>query len=169
MNKMTSSIAITIAISITICYLLYINDDSLDLNDREIRLVFTDSMDGDPQPYDIPTMPQGSLIMIDRTPDRISIGDIIGYRSIMAREPIFHRLIAIDGDTLTLKGDANTYPDTISMDQVVGKVVGVDPYLGKVVFMIRSDTSVLVSTLFIITIMWLITEIISVLRRFEFE
>ena len=40
------------------------NGSSLDVRDREVRLIVTDSMDGERMPYSVPTIPKDSLVVV---------------------------------------------------------------------------------------------------------
>lgn len=147
-DRNTAKIVALILIIITLAgaslYSIYsLNDDSLDLNNREVRLVITSSMDGEKQDdYNIPTIPLNSLIMIkilDEDERReVEIGDILTFKRADGRV-IVHRLVDIetDGDYVRYitKGDKNNNvdPDILTPDDIEGIVVGVSPVLGKIV------------------------------------
>ena len=119
-------------------YSLYrFNGDSLDLRDREVRLIVSGSMDGEPTEYTISTIPIDSLIIIQRLDqselDTIAVGDVIAYDRNGAM--IVHRVIDVrdDGSFIT-KGDANSSVDPIVYpEKVIGKVLGVSEISGKIV------------------------------------
>jgi len=78
-------------------------------------------------------------VMILKKPKTLKIGDILVFKSYKP-DPIIHRIVAVDGDTFTTKGDHNTriydvgfFDETdITMDKVVGKAVFRIPYIGYV-------------------------------------
>ncbi|MEA4978054.1 MAG: S26 family signal peptidase [Methanomassiliicoccaceae archaeon] len=119
-------------------YALYnINDDSFDLRDREVRLIVSGSMDGEPTDYPISTIEINSLIMIHHLDqdelDTIAVGDVIAYDR--GGVMIVHRVVDIrdDGSFIT-KGDANNSVDPIVYPgKVIGKVVGVSHMSGELV------------------------------------
>src|SRR5690554_2142254 len=87
-NK-SSLFALAIVIVILLGAGLYsvysLNGDSLDLRDREVRLVVTGSMDGEPTDYQISTIPVNSLVMVRHISqdqlDSIEVGDVIAFDS----------------------------------------------------------------------------------------
>jgi len=122
-------------------FALHLNGWSLDLTDRELYVVMTDSMDGEPRDYEISTIPVRSLVAVDRSPDSVEVGDVIGYVSGIAGFPVFHRVVSIDHakGTFTVKGDNVPFAEEIPAGWVMGKVVGVDPLLGNMVVLIREN------------------------------
>ena len=54
-------------------FFIHLNGGSVDLTDREVRVIVTVSMDGPEQLYDIPTVPKGSLVMVKH----LSEGEIL--------------------------------------------------------------------------------------------
>lgn len=64
---------------------------------------------------------------------------------------ISHRIIAIDGDTLTTKGDANMAEDPpVSFNQVVGRVVIRVPYVGRAVRFMRTTPGLILAAFIIV-------------------
>lgn len=147
------------------------NGDSFDLTNRGVLLVPTGSMDGEPQPYDIETIPVKSLVMvryftIDDV-DEVDVGDVLTYST--GEMTIVHRVVAIDSENqkLTLKGDANTSTETVTCDQVTGEVVGVAPALGKIVDGVKGTPVVLllVGAMCAVVAIWCIIEIVRAVRN----
>ncbi|MDN5356940.1 MAG: signal peptidase [Candidatus Methanomethylophilaceae archaeon] len=139
-SKIFAGLAVTVVIFLVGAgaYGLYdINGDSFDLRDREVRLVVSGSMDGDPTDYPISTIPINSLVMIhhlDRNElDIIAVGDVIAYDR--GGTMIVHRVIEIrDDSSFITKGDANDGIDPIVYpEQVIGKIVGVSHIFGELV------------------------------------
>jgi hypothetical protein len=78
-------------------------------------------------------------IFIVKGNQQIKVGDIIVYRIQQQKDPIIHRVVAID-DAVQTKGDANPaqihFEKSIPQDQVYGKAILKIPYIGwvKVLF-----------------------------------
>jgi signal peptidase len=77
-----------------------------------------------------PEVPKYSLVYIKKAElDELKIGDIIAYRG--EGSLVLHRIIDINGDVITTKGDANEAPDRpIGYSRVIGKMVFSVPFLG---------------------------------------
>ena len=89
-----------------------------------------------------PALSVGDLLII-RAADDYSIDDIVVYQS--GRIAVVHRIIAIDGDTVTTQGDANNTPDTpITMDAICGRVTAAIPMVGYAVWAMKSPFAVLI-------------------------
>ena len=145
-------------------YIYGLNGDSLDFSDTEVRVVVSDSMEGEPRTqYDIETIPVGSLVFIRQVPEgygaydfysSLEVGDVVTfhYRHPVTKEDmvVTHRIIKIDdasGDIrFTMSGDAIMDDPENSSKQVVyassgdmiGKVTGVSPFLGDVMVFMSS-------------------------------
>lgn len=85
-----------------------------------------------------PTLHKGDMVILRGvdSPSDIQVGDIVGFRQADGGFAI-HRIVKIDGEQVTTKGDANTHEDpAIDFTDIVGKVTGVGgkmlklPYLG---------------------------------------
>ena len=76
-----------------------------------------------------PTLRINDVILVKITNKDLQKGDIIAFLNEDAI--ITHRIIYIDGDTLTVKGDNNNIVDKpIHIRQVIGKIVKIFPRLG---------------------------------------
>ena len=76
-----------------------------------------------------PTLEINDVIIVKITKDNLNKGDVIAFQGDEAI--ITHRILYIDGNILTVKGDNNDVVDKpISVDQVIGKVVKIVPKLG---------------------------------------
>lgn len=87
-----------------------------------------------------PALHKGDMVVLQGVdkPSDLKVGDIIGFKQEDGGFAI-HRIVKIDGDRITTKGDANREPDpVITFDSVVGRVpkaVGVQAkvrYLGYI-------------------------------------
>lgn len=94
-----------------------------------------------------PTLKKGDLVILKGVgkPEDIRVGDIIAFE----HEGGFaiHRVIEVDGESITSQGDANPIPDKpITFDKVIGRVPSIAgqlikiPYLGNVAKLLGSDT-----------------------------
>ncbi len=159
----------------TVVFFYSLNGNSLDFTHSELMVVPTGSMDGEPQPYEIPTIPKGSMVMVHMLSDDqksdLKIGDVVTFYQGGIHK--VHRIIDIDevnGRYLT-QGDANASPDPwISFSDVDGKVVGVSVVIGGIVSFIR-DAVLKTPMLFIIGLVLLVLmiytmiEIIRLIRK----
>lgn len=83
-----------------------------------------------------PTLHINDVILIKVTKENLQEKDIIAFYD--GKDFITHRIIFVDGDVITVKGDNNNTMDKpIQRDQVIGKLVKVFGHLGiwKKVFM----------------------------------
>lgn len=75
-----------------------------------------------------PSYEIGDVIVVKQiNKNDLKVGDVVSYlgtRADMKDKIVTHRIISIDGDDITLKGDANTVEDpVINYSQIYGKVV----------------------------------------------
>jgi signal peptidase len=76
-----------------------------------------------------PTLNIQDILLVKITKDNLKVDDIIAFQQ--GKDIITHRIIYIDNDTITVKGDSNNVSDTpISINQVIGKVTKVYPNMG---------------------------------------
>lgn len=93
---------------------------------------------------------RGDLVLIrgvDKAAD-LEVGDIIAFQDNVSGL-VIHRVIAIDGDTITTQGDANLSRDrSISFDRVIGRAFNIGgrmaklPYLGNIPILLGGTTTV---------------------------
>ena len=154
----TGIIAVIVtAIIVFSAYTMYdLNGRSMDFSDSEMKLIVTGSMDADPQPYDIPTIPVYSLVMIkhmsqNQISNDLNIGDVIAFKA--NGMLITHRIIAVnDNGTFTTKGDANKATETVPYANVVGEVVGVNHWMGLAVHYLQHySISIFLATIGIVS------------------
>ena len=76
-------------------------------------------------------------LIIVKAADSFEVGDVIVYQS--GKIPVVHRIVAMDGETVTTRGDANNTDDNpVELSQVKGRVVAVIPYVGKLVRLLKT-------------------------------
>ena len=117
------------------------NGMSLDCEDREVRLIVTGSMDGEPTGYDIDTIPRFSLVVVKHLhqQDLLSLqeGDVIQFKwnGILNH----HRILSVDHNNgyILTKGDSSQGTECVPFGDVTGIVIGCSPVLGKIVAFIK--------------------------------
>lgn len=83
-----------------------------------------------------PEFSEGDLIIVCRE-DTYQVGDIVVYQE--GKSLVVHRIVAINGDTVTTRGDANnTADEPIGISAVKGKVLFWIPYAGTVVGFLKT-------------------------------
>lgn len=100
-----------------------------------------------------PEFSKGDLIIASQC-ETYKENDIVVFQS--KGSLIVHRIIEIDGDAVTTKGDANnTADEPISPSAIKGKVIFVVPFVGKIVNFIKTP----IGTICIIAAAILLIEI----------
>lgn len=90
----------------------------------EIKIVKSGSME--------PAIPTGSLVVV-KPEGHYAVGDVITFgKDTKTDIPTTHRIVRIDGEAITTKGDANEEvdPQTITRRDIIGRVILHAPYLG---------------------------------------
>lgn len=83
-----------------------------------------------------PTFSTGDLIVVAET-DTCDEGDIVVFQD--GRSLVVHRVIAVDGEQVTTKGDANNAADApIHMTAIKGRVLFWIPFVGRVVNFLKT-------------------------------
>ncbi len=164
-------IAVIVVLVASGLYLLYdINDNSLDISGREARLVVTGSMDAGETDNPISTIPINSLVMVRHLSEdelsSIKVGDVIAYDR--SGYMIVHRVIEIEDDYFVTQGDANPSADSaVYHDRVIGKVIGVSPFLGKIVTLAKEKAVWII--VFIICAVVMIYSVREIIRIYSEE
>ncbi len=82
-----------------------------------------------------PTLRVDDLVFVRKT-DKVQVGDIIVFQD--GQMLVIHRVVAVSGDRLQTKGDANNAPDTpIERSAVRGKLMFAIPGAGAVIRALR--------------------------------
>jgi len=101
--------------------------------DSPLRAVSSNSMK--------PTFERGDMLVLEgvHSLNELKIGDIIVYQDLSGK-PIVHRIVNIQDNIITTKGDANPSPDSpITFEQVKGKVLFWIPRIGYISLWIRRE------------------------------
>ena len=76
-----------------------------------------------------PTLKINDVIIVKITKDNLNKGDIIAFYN--GKTVITHRIVFVEGNIITVKGDNNNVVDKpITKEQVIGKIVKIFPELG---------------------------------------
>ena len=90
-----------------------------------------------------PTLSVGDLLVI-RQADSYEVGDVVVYQS--GGMAVVHRIVAMDGETVTTRGDANNVADEpFSATYIKGTVTAVIPLVGNVVWALKSPAGILLT------------------------
>ena len=83
-----------------------------------------------------PALSVGDLLIVTEQ-DGYSVNDMVVFQE--GRSAVVHRIVAMDGETVTTKGDANnTADDPFSSELIRGKVVLVIPVIGYLVSIVKT-------------------------------
>ncbi len=175
MEKKTKTIAavvIVAALAAVSVYTVYdLNGGSLDLSDREVRIIVTGSMDGNVTQYEIDSFPANTLVMIkhmnqDQVASDLKVGDVIAFN--YTGKVLTHRIVSIDADNskITTRGDANSGVEVINYSAVIGKIVGTNHPLGIVVHVLQHYTiSVILATVAIVSASVAVSSSLKIMRE----
>lgn len=86
-----------------------------------------------------PAISVDDLIVV-RSADSFEVGDVIVYQS--GKMPVVHRIVAMDAETVTTRGDANNTDDQpVTYAQIKGKVFAVIPRVGAAVRLLKTPAA----------------------------
>jgi hypothetical protein len=97
-----------------------------------------------------PRFSDGDLALL-RRPRSYQVGDVAAYRSATLGRAVVHRITAINGDTFTFKGDANSFldPEQVRRSAVLGRVAVRIPKVGAMLLWLAHPFNALLLTLLI--------------------
>jgi signal peptidase I len=105
-----------------------------------------------------PTIAVDELIIV-KAEDGYEVGDIVVYQT--GRILVVHRIVAVDSETVTTRGDANNVDDgAIELSQIKGKVIAHIPYVGTIVRLLKTPVA---------TLMLIIAAVLSVALPYRKE
>jgi signal peptidase len=112
----------------------------------------------------VPTLNVGDVILVKKTPaSSIVVGDIIVFHYSLYGEDVVHRVIDIknvDSKIVFIThGDNNPIHSNeyVPEDSLIGKVVGVLPYVGNVILFLRTPSGfAVVGLIIVLLIIWYI-------------
>ena len=89
-----------------------------------------------------PTIDFGDKIVIQGQ-DAYEVGDIVTFRSESGNSIVTHRVVEVTPDGYITQGDTNNARDPeIGRDQVIGRVIGTVPMLGKVILFFQQPLGI---------------------------
>ncbi len=172
---MKTSTMVTIGIIVIIAavstYALYdFNGNSLDLSDRQILLIVTDSMDGNVTQYDVDSFPKDTFIMIEHLSDEkkqnIQIGDVLSF---WKNDILIHHRVTethLDQGFVMTHGDNTTASEKVLLSDINGKVIGTNHLAGQIVSFIKNNILAVIALIAAFTI---IGEICRAYRNGVFD
>lgn len=102
----------------------------------------------------MPAIEVDDFVLLEK-PNVIEEGDIVAYKTDSNQNEIFHRVIRVDGDSITTKGDANNVEDkVIDKSQITGVYIGKIHFLGKIITFITKP--VVFSIIIVLLIVWML-------------
>ncbi|MBI2021769.1 signal peptidase I [Candidatus Daviesbacteria bacterium] len=116
-----------------------------------------------------PLIPTGSIVYSQKSPS-YGKGDIVSFES--GGVVITHRIIGVvkkeGGTFFKTKGDANNVSDTqlIPQNKVIGKIQFLFPYLGKLLFFLRTLPGFILMIV-LPTIIFITLEILNIKKELE--
>ena len=83
-----------------------------------------------------PALSVGDLLIFTEE-ENYEVGDVVVYQS--GRTPVVHRIIALDAQTVTTRGDANnTADEPFGVQLIKGKVVTAVPLVGHLIWALKT-------------------------------
>ena len=157
-------VAVALVLSALTVYTFYnINGHSFDVTNREVRLIITDSMEGEPTSYDVATIEKDSLVMVRFLSDEekydLKQGDVVQFNagSILNH----HRVVENhpeEGYVIT-KGDNNPANDRpVYYADIRGEVVGSDHMAGEIFTFVKNYYLVIIAAIVVLYIGSLLIE-----------
>ena len=132
------------------------NGNSLDVRDREVRLIVTDSMDGERMPYSVPTIPKDSLVVVrlisDNEKSELKEGDVVQFRygSVLNH----HRVVSnnVEEGYVITHGDNTDSNETVYYSAIRGEVMGANHAAGEVVTFVKDYVFVIIAAIVVLFI-----------------
>lgn len=89
-----------------------------------------------------PTLSVGDLLII-QVQEHYETGDVVVYQS--GKTPVVHRIMEVDGESVTTRGDANnTNDEPFPITAIKGEVIRVIPRVGHVLWALKSPVATIV-------------------------
>lgn len=155
--------AVAVALAALTVFTIYdINGHSLDLRDREVRLIVTDSMDGEPMSYDVPTIHKNSLVMVkflsEDEKKNLKVGDVIQFwdHGILNHHRVketYDNYVITHGDNLDPSIEEKVY-----FSNIRGEVVGENHAVGEVFTFVKTYALVIIAFIVVLFIGSLLLE-----------
>ena len=89
-----------------------------------------------------PTFSKGDLIVVKEQSENFAVDDIVVFQD--SASLVVHRIVAIDGDAITTRGDANNANDApVDISAIKGRVLFWIPYAGNVVNFLKTPVGII--------------------------
>ena len=143
------------------------NGHSLDLRDREVRLIVTDSMDGDRMPYSVPTIPKDSLVVVKLISDEekkdLQTGDVIQFRygSVLNHHRVVTNNVE-EGYVITQGDNTDSDDGKVYYSAIRGEVMGANHAAGEVVTFVKAYAFVILA---LIAVLFIGSLLVDEIRR----
>ena len=142
------------------------NGNSLDVRDREVRLIVTDSMDGERMPYSVPTIPKDSLVVVRLISDdekaELKEGDVVQFRygSVLNH----HRVVSnnVEEGYVITHGDNTDSNETVYYSAIRGEVMGANHAAGEVVTFVKDYVFFIIA---VIVVLFIGSLLVDEIRR----
>lgn len=86
-----------------------------------------------------PTIMVDELIIVKET-QQYAVGDVVVFQT--GTIPVVHRIVALDDQQVTTRGDANNVDDEpMELSRLKGKVIGHIPYIGILVRLLKTPVA----------------------------
>ena len=120
-----------------------LNGGSLDFSGRDVRIIVTDSMQGEPTGYPISTIEKDSVVMVKLLDEdgkkSIQVGDVVqmndhgilNHHRVLSNDPVKKEIVT--------KGDNSEAKEYMSYDDISGIVVGKNHLLGQIFTFVKSN------------------------------
>lgn len=121
----------------------HLNGNSMDLTNRDLRVIVTDSMAGEPTDYEISTIEVDSAVMVrlfndESDKESVKVGDVVQFRYFSMLD--HHRVVSNDPvkKVMVTKGDNSDSYESVDYSNVRGVVVGTNHLLGQAITFMKS-------------------------------
>ena len=166
-RKTTVIIAVAIVLAALTVYTFYgMNGHSLDPRNREVRLIVTDSMDGERTSYDVPTIPKDSLVVVRLLSEdekyELKQGDVVQFR--YGNVLNHHRVVSnntAEGYVIT-QGDNTDSSEKVSYSAIRGEVMGANHVAGEIVTFAKTYVFVIIA---FIAVLFIASLLVDEIRR----
>lgn len=141
-KKLIGICAVIVVVAVVLTTFYSFNGNSLSIKDKEVRIIVTDSMDGEPHPeYPIHTIPKGAAVMVkkfssDEEKLDLPIGTVLQFKQ--GGHYNHHRIIGQTIYGYVTQGDNSETSETVQFKDATGVVIGVSKGIGTVLKFIKS-------------------------------
>lgn len=112
-----------------------------------------------------PAFSSGALILL-RPSESYAVGDVAAYRNAALHRVVVHRIVAVDADRYTFKGDANKFldPQAVRRSEIVGKPSLRVPKVGSALLWLTSPFNAALVALLVALLVWTRPQLRELMR-----